>query len=201
MKTRLIIISIIVIIVVFSGIVYAISVINEPKTAKDCRFTYGKGGQEMLDCLEKIRDNSSIPSAQKFLNMDCKELEHLFPEFPNKEVADAWITRMHECLNEQEKENEIIELLKNHPLVDEFYAKYPDAREEVRSDHISYFVGSDDGFKVRMNLYFDENNELDYINLKCYLDRELQTDVPGSFISKYLKDFTCDENGSQRNEN
>ena len=94
------------IIVVLSGIVYAISVINEPKTAKDCRFTYAKGGQEMLDCLEKIRDNSSIPSAQEFLKMDCKELEHHFPEFPNKEVADAWITRMHECLTEQEKENE-----------------------------------------------------------------------------------------------
>ncbi|AJW70285.1 hypothetical protein [Nitrosopumilus adriaticus] len=102
MKTRLIIISIIVIIVVSSGIVYAISVINEPKTAKDCRFTYGKGGQEMLDCLEKIRDNSSIPSAQEFLKMDCDDLNHIFPEFPSEEVADAWNTRMHECINEQE---------------------------------------------------------------------------------------------------
>ena len=62
-------------------------------------------------------------------------------------------------------------------------------------------VGSDDGLKVRMNLYFDENYDLDYVNLKCYLNRKLQTDVPGSFISKYLKDFTCDEYGSQRTEN
>lgn len=54
----------------------------------------------------KIIDNIplTIPSAQEFLNMDCEDLNHLYPEFPSKEVADAWITRMHECLNEQENE-------------------------------------------------------------------------------------------------
>lgn len=113
----------------------------------------------------------------------------------------AFIIDQDSPLSMLKSKHEGLEDLKNHPLVDEFYAKYPDAHEEVRIDHISYFAGSDDGFKVRMNLYFDENDELDYINLKCYLNRELQTDVPGSFISKYLTDFTCDENGSQRNEN
>ena len=103
-------------------------------------------------------------------------------------------------LSKSELKVEGLEDIKNHPLVDEFYSKYPDAHEEVRSDHVSYFVGSDDSFKVRMNLYFDENYDLDYINLKCYLNRELQNDVPGNFISKYLKDFACDEYGSHRNE-
>ena len=61
--------------------------------------------QGQIEYKEKVgglKDTSSIPSAQEFLKMDCKELEHLFPEFPNKEVADAWNFRMHECINEQE---------------------------------------------------------------------------------------------------
>ncbi|EIJ65756.1 hypothetical protein BD31_I0805 [Candidatus Nitrosopumilus salaria BD31] len=46
--------------------------------------------------------NSSIPSAQEFLKMDCEDLNHIYPEFPSVEVADAWNTRMHECIDEQE---------------------------------------------------------------------------------------------------
>lgn len=52
-----------------------------------------------------FEDVLSIPSAQEFLQMDCEDLNHLYPEFPSKEIADAWITRMHECLNEQENED------------------------------------------------------------------------------------------------
>ncbi len=50
----------------------------------------------------KSNDISGIPTAQEFLEMDCEKLSHLFPEFPSEEVADAWITRMHECINEKE---------------------------------------------------------------------------------------------------
>lgn len=51
----------------------------------------------------------TIPSAQEFLNMDCEDLNHLYPEFSSKEVTDAWITRMHECLNEQENTKQELE--------------------------------------------------------------------------------------------
>lgn len=118
--------------------------------------------------------------------------------FDSKTNVDWMIWVFVECKDNSELV--ALEEIKNHPLVGEFYAKYPDTTEEIRSDHVSYVVGSDEGFKVRMNLYFDENYDLDYINLKCYLDRELQSDIAGSFISKYLKDFTCNEHGSQRNE-
>lgn len=47
-------------------------------------------------------DISAIPSAKEFLKMNCDELEHIFQEFPDKETADAWNTRMHECIDEQE---------------------------------------------------------------------------------------------------
>ncbi len=46
-------------------------------------------------------DIASVPSAEEFLKMDCKYLEHVFPEFPSVEVADAWNVRMHECMDEQ----------------------------------------------------------------------------------------------------
>ena len=53
--------------------------------------------------------HNPIPSAQEFLNMDCEDLNHLYPEFPNEDVADAWITRMHECFNEQENAKQELE--------------------------------------------------------------------------------------------
>jgi serpin B len=108
------------------------------------------------------------------------------PDFPNV-ICTA------NCVEVCSIEFSTLEDIKNHSLIDEFYAKYPDAHEEVRSDHVSYVVGSDDGFKVRMNLHFDENYDLDYINLKCYVNRELQADVPETFISKYLKKFECEK--------
>ena len=56
-----------------------------------------------LEETETTNDNiSTIPSAKEFLEMECDELEHIFQEFPDKETADAWNTRMHECINEQE---------------------------------------------------------------------------------------------------
>ncbi len=59
-------------------------------------------------CLESESTMTSpsepahIPSANEFLEMDCSELEHIFQEFPDKETADAWNTRMHECIDKQE---------------------------------------------------------------------------------------------------
>jgi hypothetical protein len=95
----------------------------------------------------------------------------------------------------------LIEQFQDKPEVVAFYSKYEDANVSVRDDHVSYFAGSEDDFRVRMNLYFDENYELENIEFHCYVEREHQTEVPQTFILKYLKDYTCDEYGSQRNEN
>lgn len=58
---------------------------------------------ELTPGVERERyELASIPSAQEFLEMDCDELENLFQEFPDKETADAWNKRMHECMDEQE---------------------------------------------------------------------------------------------------
>ncbi len=68
--------------------------------------TYGqyvwKEQMSRIEETKMINDNISvIPSAKEFLKMDCDELEHIFQEFPDKETADAWNTRMHECIDEQ----------------------------------------------------------------------------------------------------
>jgi hypothetical protein len=60
----------------------------------------------MIDVYQgELKNTLPLPSAQEFLKMDCKEIEHMFPEFPSKESADAWNTRMHECLNVTESLN------------------------------------------------------------------------------------------------
>ncbi|QLH06523.1 hypothetical protein [Nitrosopumilus ureiphilus] len=69
--------------------------------------TYGQYmWKEQVDGLEQIDMINDIPlsisSAKEFLKMDCEDLNHIYPEFPNKEVADAWNARMHECINAQE---------------------------------------------------------------------------------------------------
>ena len=51
-----------------------------------------------------------IPSTDEFLRMNCDDLNHMYPDFPSEEIADAWITRMHECLNQQDQLPVLIEL-------------------------------------------------------------------------------------------
>ena len=60
------------------------------------------GQIEWKEKVGGLKDISSISSVQEFLEMDCEDLNHIFQEFPSVEVADAWNTRMHECINEKE---------------------------------------------------------------------------------------------------
>ena len=99
------------------------------------------------------------------------------------------------------KDETLLKLYKDLPEVVAFYAKYDGAQVSVREDHISYFAGNEDDFRIRMNLEFDENYEIDNIELHCYVKKVHQNEVPQSFILKYLKDYTCDEYGSQKTGN
>jgi len=94
------------------------------------------------------------------------------------------------------KEETLLELYKDTPEVVAFYAKYEDANVSVRDDYISYFAGNEDDFRVRMNLYFDENYELDHMEFNCYVDRVPQTEVADHFILKYLEKFDCKKYGT-----
>ena len=99
------------------------------------------------------------------------------------------------------KEEALLELYKDMPEVVAFYAKYNGTQVSIRNDHLSYFAGNENDFRIRMNLEFDENYEIENIELHCYVNRVHQNEVPQSFILKYLKDYTCDEYGSQRTGN
>ena len=160
------------------------------------------GGLEEAEM--KTTDIVAIPSANEFLRMDCEDLNHFYPEFPNEDVADAWITRMHECLNEQEKvndEHKVIELFKNTPEVKAFHLQYEDAQTSLRDDHISYFSGSEDGYLVRMNLYFDENYALENMDFHCYHQKVHQFELPQENMTSKIEKYDCKEYGESKNEN
>jgi len=106
------------------------------------------------------------------------------PDFPNVICSDN-------CVEVCSIEFSTLEDIKNHSLIDEFYAKYPDAHEEVRSDHVSYVVGSDDGFKVRMNLHFDESYDLTHMEFYCFVEGKLQHEVAQEDILNYLQNYHC----------
>ncbi|AJM91916.1 hypothetical protein [Nitrosopumilus piranensis] len=172
---------------VFYGIMHLIGDISKPEETKminDTLFT--------------------IPSAQEFLNMDCENLNHFYPEFPSEDVADAWITRMHECINEQEKVNDkhkVIELFKNTPEVKAFHMQYENARTSLRDDHISYFSGSEDGYLVRMNLFFDENNVMKNMDFHCYYQKVHQFELPQEDLVSKIEKYDCKEFAELENEN
>ena len=61
MKTKIILIAALGIIV-SSSLVYFFLEINEPKRPSDCRFKYGKGTQEMFECMKNFQDKVIIES-------------------------------------------------------------------------------------------------------------------------------------------
>lgn len=155
----------------------------------------------MPESEPSFEDVSSIPSAQEFLKMDCEDLNHLYPEFPSEDVADAWITRMHECLNQQDQLLELIELFKNTPEVKAFHIQYEDAQASLRDDHISYFSGNENDYLVRMNIFFDENYVLENIDFHCYYQKVHQFELPHEDLASKIEKYDCKEYGEIKNEN
>jgi len=72
-----------------------------------------------------------------------------------------------------------------------FYAKYNDAQDSVREDHISYFAGSDDAALMRMNVFFDENQILDHIDTHCYFQKIHQYEISQEDIVNILEKYDC----------
>ncbi len=99
------------------------------------------------------------------------------------------------------EEKSLSNLYKDKPEVVAFYDKYDDANVSVREDHVSYFAGNGDDFRVRMNMYFDDSYDLTHMKFYCYVGGVLQTEAAPENIMTYLEKWTCNEYGSQRNEN
>ena len=90
-------------------------------------------------------------------------------------------------------QHEVIELFNNTPEVKAFHMQYQDAQTSLRDDHISYFSGSDDGYLVRMNLYFDENFSVDNIDFHCYYQKVHQFELPQDDLTSKIEKYDCKE--------
>lgn len=93
-------------------------------------------------------------------------------------------------------DHNILERFQDHPEVEAFYIMYPDALEEIRDDHVSYFAGSEDGYHVRMNMFFDENYELEHMDFHCYYQREHQFEFPQEDIATKIEKYECKKSSS-----
>jgi hypothetical protein len=121
--------------------------------------------------------------------------EKCFQLFMNGNLPD-WTQAKEDYEKKQSLRNKLLEQFQDKPEVVAFYSKYEDANVSIRDDHVSYFAGNEDNTFVRMNFYFNENYELDYIDLHCYFQREHQTEVAQSFILNYLENYDCKKYGT-----
>ena len=53
--------------------------------------------------------------------------------------------------------------------------------------HVSYFAGNEDDFRVRMNLYFNENYAITHMRWYCYIDDEIRCELPQENITLFGK--------------
>ena len=79
-----------------------------------------------------------------------------------------WTQAREDYAKKQAHRTAMIELYSDKPEVVTFYGKYDDANVSVRDDHVSYFAGDENGFQSRMNLYFDQSDELTHRRFYCF---------------------------------
>ena len=92
----------------------------------------------------------------------------------------------------QAHRNEMVEMLSNVSEVVAFYEKHDnDVKVSVRDDHVSYFAGNVESFHPRMNLHYDEKNELTHMRFYCFDDRGVQYEVAQEDILHYLENNDC----------
>ena len=72
-----------------------------------------------------------------------------------------------------------------------FYDTYEDVQVSIREDHVSYFSGSDEGYFVRMNLFFDESHKIMNIDFHCYFQRVHQFELPQEHIEQKIVRYDC----------
>ncbi|MEX0862899.1 hypothetical protein [Nitrosopumilus sp.] len=161
MKTRLLIIIMIVFGIIISGItVYLFD--------------------QMYDCL--------YPPL--WMKTPRSSFNHCWELFLNGHLPD-WSDAREDYAEKQAHKLTLIERYKDKPEVVAFYAKYDDANVSVQDAHVSYFAGNDDDFHVRMNLYFDGSYDLTHMRFYCWIGDKLQHEVAQEDILSYLKNPYC----------
>ncbi|MGI9567370.1 MAG: SBBP repeat-containing protein [Nitrosopumilus sp.] len=134
-------------------------------------------------------------------NITCKNEDHILAERTNKKLACVYLNTAEKLdwksidpdviiLSQSVKESLLIRY-QDMPEVVAFYAKYNDAQASVREDHISYVSGSDEGLKIRMNLFFNEDDTIIDKSLTCYYKRAFQFESPSEDVLYRLQSNEC----------
>ena len=137
---------------------------------------------QMYDCL----------NPPPWMKVPFFGFEKCFQLFINGNLPD-WTQAKEDHEKEQTMRIKLIERFKDQPEVVAFYSNYGDGNVSIRDDRVSYFAGSEDGFFVRMNLYFDKNYDLDYMDFHCYYQNEHQYEIPQEDIASKIAEYDCKE--------
>ena len=137
---------------------------------------------QMYDCLHppiwmKIPRNYGID--------DCLQMYYhgTLPDHTQSRESHA---------REMAHRNTMIEIFSDVPEVVAFYEKHDDdANVSVRDDHVSYFAGDEESFHPRMDLHYDEKNELTHMRFYCFDDGDVQYEVAQEDILHHLENKDC----------
>ena len=111
----------------------------------------------------------------------------------NESILEQYYTKFFASnMNENDK---LENLYSYEPAVIAFYETYDDVQVSVRDDHVSYFSGSNDSYFVRMNLVFDENQDITDVDFHCYFQRVHQYELPQEHIEQKIAKYDCREHG------
>ena len=139
-------------------------------------------------------------------DITCKNGNHFLVERTNKKLACVYLNTAEKLdwksinsdviiLSQSVKES-LLMRYQDMPEVVAFYVKYGNVQVSVRQDHISYFAGNEEGFLIRMNLFFDKNHTLDYMDLHCYFQKVHQYEVSPEDIVSKLEKYGCEKSST-----
>ena len=142
-----------------------------------------------------------IENAIPINDMTCKNQNHILVERTNEKLACVYLNTA-EKLDWKSMDSDVIilsqsikeSLLMRYQEVPEvvaFYEKYDDAQVSVRDDHMSYVSGSNDGLKIRMNLFFNEDYAIIDKSLTCYYKRAFQFESSPEDVLYRLQSNEC----------
>ena len=142
-----------------------------------------------------------IENAIPINDIKCKNENHLLVERTNEKLACVYLNTAEKLdwksidsnviiLSQSVKES-LLMRYQDIPEVMAFYAKYNDAQVSVRDDHMSYVSGNDDGLKIRMNLFFNEDYTIIDKSLTCYYKRAFQFESSPEDVLYRLQSNEC----------
>ncbi|GKS67682.1 hypothetical protein YTPLAS73_12290 [Nitrosarchaeum sp.] len=142
---------------------------------------------------------NQIDNGMKSTSVKCNEGLILLQKYDDSPACVTESTKLKLIKRGWTGANQIVvDHFRNLSEVVAFYEVYEDAEFLLNEDHISYFSGSDDGYFVRMNLFFDENYSINGMDFHCYFQRIHQYEFAQEDIASNIKRYDCHEHGKMQ---